>query len=716
MAARAARTRAWATDSFLLAGVVWWLLLLVPTARAQSEPTAAEKSDPSLAVEASSKSGDGGAEADTTTAPASYSAHARVEPPPTEAFAIREAETEALESSMGPAFSMAEAMPGVVPVFSGVPYLIVRGASPAGSLSYYDGIPVPTLFHLALGPSVVAPELAGPTRFMAGAADVRYAAHLGGVLDRAGPSTRTLAQPSRFLQLSLLDAAGLINVPTKRGALSLSWRYGTPGLMIRALGLDATLGYYDYQLRYQTELSERTSFRLVLMGAQDHLGERTQPADDMDLSFHRLLARVTTRAQRFEMGASLLLSSDASTLGTQLDGNALRSTESVYLSWQSQTLRLRTGAELSGALVELKRGPADPLATGTDPLTSGLARRRDIVLDPQDFLDGQPFASVPNRSRLGGYAELQWTPSPALQLTTGVRADTFISSSHLDAALSPMLRARLFATDQLELHAAGALTHKPRTSPLPVPGLNDVALDRGLEAAVQTELGGALQLDSDTSIEANVFYHRYLDVVYLELILDCQGNTDPATTPGLRDVNNVPDSICRSTGLPTADGDSYGLELFVKRNLTRRLSGFVSYTHGYAHATARDGTDFAPQADVRHIANAVLQYRLGGGWSVGARAHFRTGKVAVNTILDLVQHEITRLHYRLPPFFRLDLLLSYGFRTSFGRMSLSAGLQNATFSREATNRDCMAENSAVTCVVDYQPYIVLPNLSVRASF
>ena len=37
------------------------------------------------------------------------------------------------------------------------PYLIVRGATPAGSLSYYDGIPVPSLFHLALGPSVVDP-------------------------------------------------------------------------------------------------------------------------------------------------------------------------------------------------------------------------------------------------------------------------------------------------------------------------------------------------------------------------------------------------------------------------------------------------------------------------------------------------------------------------------------------------------------------------------
>jgi len=176
------------------------------------------------------------------------------------------------------------------------------------------------------------------------------------------------------------------------------------------------------------------------------------------------------------------------------------------------------------------------------------------------------------------------------------------------------------------------------------------------------------------------------------------------------------ESICRSKGLPTASGASYGLELFIKRDLTQRLSGFLSYTHAYASATARDGTSFAPQSDVRHLANAVLTYRLGAGWSLGARLHFRTGKVAVNTILDPFRALATRLEYRLPPFLRLDLQLTYGFNVSFGRMTASLSLQNATFSREATNRDCRAPDGEVRCVVDYQPYIVLPNVALRADF
>jgi hypothetical protein len=672
------------------------LALLLPAARLQAqaadpEPSAGDQEDP------------GG-----------YSARARVKGSTSEVYAVPEAEAKAVETGLGPSFATAESMPGVVPVFSGVPYLIVRGATPAASLSYYDGIPLPSLFHLALGPAVMDGMISGATRFVPGSTSVRYGPHLGGVLDRSGPDARTLATPLRYLQLSLLDAAGLLNVPTETGALTLSWRYGTPGLMLRALGLDATLGYYDYQLRYQTALSSRTSLTLILLGANDHLGERTVPQDDIDLSFQRVLARLTTRLHKVELGASLLLSNDQSELGQQLDGNALRATESMYLQWTDERLQLRVGAEVMSAVVKLQSAAVAPIEE--QELGTGFTRQRELVLDPQDFLDGQPYSSVPNRTMLGAYAELRWTPIRGLRLTGGVRADAYIASADMEGAISPMLRARYSITEQLDVHAAAALAHKPRTSPLALPGLNDISLDRGVEASIQSEVGSGFRLPDGTSFEANFFYHQYRDVVYLELILDCQGNTDPNATPGVRGLVAPAESICRSNGMPTATGESYGLELFVKRDLTQRLSGFVSYTHAYAYATARDGTSFSPQADVRHLANLVLLYRLGAGWSLGARVHFRTGKVAVNTIVDLIRGQVTRLQYRLPPFFRLDLHLSYAFPVSFGRMTASIGLQNASFSREATNRDCRAPDGTVRCEVDYQPFIVLPNVALRADF
>ena len=118
---------------------------------------------------------------------------------------------------MGPSFSFAESLPGVVPVFSGVPYLIVRGAIPSGTLSYYDGVLVPSLFHLALGPSITDPSLSGETQFYRGAAPAHYGPHLGGVLERAPPEAAALHEPIRRLELSALDASGMLQLPLDDG-------------------------------------------------------------------------------------------------------------------------------------------------------------------------------------------------------------------------------------------------------------------------------------------------------------------------------------------------------------------------------------------------------------------------------------------------------------------------------------------------------------------
>jgi TonB dependent receptor len=649
-------------------------------------------------------------EHEQSDATARYGAKARVAPDEPPATQFSASETQAVQHSMGPAFSIAESLPGVVPVFSGVPYLIIRGATPAGSLTYYDGVEIPSLFHLALGPGVIDTRLQGDVHFHAGAAPARYGAHIGGVIDQDGPDTDTLRTPVRSVQLSLLDVSGFVNVPTPDGGLSLSWRYGNAGAVLGALGLNATLSYFDYQLRYATVLDAHTRLLVLALGAGDQLGDRDAPADDIVLSFHRLLTRLTYRVNDLEFGAQLMFGADLSTLGQQISGQALRGVPSLYAQWRKGTSSLRVGTELSSALAKLTRGSEMTSSTAQSFRTSRL------TLDPEDFLDGQPFSAVPTRTLASTYAELHLEPGLHLQLDLGLRAELWLAGSHADAALSPSLFVRQRATDWLELHAAAALVHKPRTSPLPIPGLNDVALDAGVESALQSEVGASVRLDPSTLFEANLFYHRYMDVVYLELILDCQGNTDPSAAQALLTQRNPLSSICRRSGLPTADGESHGLELFLKRDLTDRLSGFLSYTFAFANATAHDGTRFTPEADVRHLLNAVLQYDFHNGFSLGLRVQYRTGKMAVNTIFDVAADQFTRLEYRLPGFLRADVHASYGWPVSFGRLEATVGVQNATFSREATNRNCFSQLDQVVCQVDYQPYIVLPNVSLRADF
>jgi hypothetical protein len=242
-----------------------------------------------------------------------------------------------------------------------------------------------------------------------------------------------------------------------------------------------------------------------------------------------------------------------------------------------------------------------------------------------------------------------------------------------------------------------------------VPGLGDVELDTGLQRAIQSELGVRLRDVLGVELAVTGFYHRFQDTAFLELVLDCKGNSDVRANDSRLDFA----SICDAEGLPRAEGENYGIEFLVSPHWSKRLTGFATYTLGGAKARAEDGTTFTPQADVRHLANLVLGYDFGAGFRTGVRLHYRSGKSAVNTFYDFASSVFERRESRLPAFFRADVFVSYAFQT-FAPTTITAGVQNATFSREATKRDCALDRTlTVQCEVDYQPAIVLPNVGLR---
>ncbi|HKU36739.1 MAG TPA: TonB-dependent receptor, partial [Polyangiales bacterium] len=379
--------------------------------------------------------------------------------------------------------------------------------------------------------------------------------------------------------------------------------------------------------------------------------------------------------------------------------------------------RLRLGADFIGTHVALHSGGPRDEQTQAPP-----TRGETFSLDPADFLSGQPYESVPTRSTSGVYGELELEPVSGLTLALGARADLWMSGSDSELALSPNGTVSYKLLPALELHAGLGLAHQAHGSPVPLPSLSDIAIDAGLESAVQAEVGLGWQVFSDLSLSATYFRHVYDDMVYLELILDCEGNTDPQSAQELIMGIGGEGSICRGRGLPTADGLTQGIELLLKRELTERISGFLSYTLSFAEAIAADGTRFTPLSDVRHVANAVLRVDLGGGFALGARLHYRTGKMTPNRLFNSTFQRFERVEARLPSFFRADLHASYSWNVSFGRMEASIGVQNVTASTEATKRDCIVDFAGdrsngrvpIVCTIDRQPAIVLPNLGIRA--
>lgn len=638
-----------------------------------------------------------------------YGATATVVRPPAGALRLTLEEARELPGAFGDPFRAVEALPGVTPVFSGLPYFYVRGAPPSGSLYTYDSISLPLLFHLGLGPSVIHPRMVGPLRLYSGGAPARFGRFIGGVIEAEGPEPVEDSVMGE-VDLRLLDVNAFLKAPVGRGELMVAGRYGYPGILASAISPGTRLSYWDYQLRFRYPLGLRTDFELVGLGSFDRLvttnsethpvtGERTEEENVLGIQFHRVEARLVHRfhrgAHELEYGMALRFGWDESFLDQGLlQEVSIQSTTlgpRIWLAGKRSGLRYRVGAEFFGAVGHIGTG--------------SLADDADMVaMDPE----ANPLlASVAGRSLGAVYTELTWDPSRWVTYDIGFRSDLWMTGGTAELALDPRLRATFHATPELDLHVALGVTRQPAVFFVPLPGLADVAVARGPQVAVQSEVGFTIALLDQLDLEAQVFLHRYTGLLFLDLFLDSRACLDNGTA-------------CRTLDVPDrVSGLSYGGEVFLRADPELPVSGFLSYTLSKAQIDALPGIDYTPSYDVRHVLNVagraqLIQDRL----SIGARLHVRTGKPVGVTYLSLPDRTLARYEQRLPTFYRIDAEIAYQWATRWGRFRLSLEWLNVTFSKEPVDLDCGSALGVPTppCPVNRGPALVLPNLGLRATF
>src|SRR5262249_25580181 len=144
--------------------------------------------------------------------------------------------------------------------------------------------------------------------------------------------------------------------------------------------------------------------------------------------------------------------------------------------------------------------------------------------------------------------------------------------------------------------------------------------------------------------------------------------------------------------------------------ISERLSGFLSYTLAFSAVDDVAGQHYTPTWDVRHVANFVLQWQIGAGFSAGLRWLARSGKMYGDFLLD-DRRMVIRDGSPLPWFPRLDLEAAYSWRTSWGRLRVALEWFNATLAREPIDVQC--SGIPRSCHTVFLPAIFFPNLSVR---
>jgi hypothetical protein len=624
-------------------------------------------------------------------------------------------EISRMPGAFGDAFRAIEALPGVVPIVSGLPYFYVRGAPPGNVGYFFDGIPVPFLYHFAAGPSLFHPAFIDRVDLYPGAYPVRYGRFAGAIV--AGE----MAPPSYQLRgewnVRLVDSGAMLEAPFAdgRGSAMVGGRYSYTGLVTSLVVPEISVGYWDYQARVRYDLSPKDTLELVAFGSSDYstFEETSYQTDQngvtrevkekhtaVDVNFHRLDLRWDRRLEQGNWRNAVFVGRDRTGFA---DGEVnvydyLVGARSEYWRQLKPNMRLRAGGDLlfeslkqefdegNGGGDSFEPAPQRDVPTGGE-LTDPNPQRDDTETDAERF----GFGSRRDFT-LGAYADVVWQVAPKLTITPGLRSDLFVSGKRATVGVDPRITAEYQLSPKLKVTHGLALVHQAPSFVGPVPGFKS-SLAGGLQKAIQHSVTLNYELPAGFQSSAAVFHSAFFDMTDLISLIQLEST---ANTQG-NDFNDF------RTG-----GQAYGFELMVRRSLSRRIGGFVSYTLSRSRRFARRVSGPAT-TDRTHVLNVAASYDLGKNWRFGARLLFYSGIPAEVAYLEAARHPP-----RTPPFWRIDFKLEkrWYIKRPNRWWGVNIEVLNTTLNKEALTGSC----NAYDCKFEKFGPVTVPSIAFEGAF
>ena len=248
--------------------------------------------------------------------------------------------------------------------------------------------------------------------------------------------------------------------------------------------------------------------------------------------------------------------------------------------------------------------------------------------------------------------------------------------------------------------------------------------DRKLQTAAQASEGFELTLPADFVLTTTGFYSRFWGLT--DLSAECfqvMAGMGPPRIPG----EPVPPYRCPNN--QPVRGSAYGLELLLRRPLSKRLGAWLSYTLSRsirrAHFITPEGGETVAtvpsEFDRTHVLNALLAYDLGRRWRVGGRLLFYTGTPYSH--LDGSVPVPPYNAYRNPNFVRVDVRVEKRWRLGqTGSIAFVLEGLNVTLSKEVTGlgMDCEGQGTPQgetnECKQSTIGPLTLPSVGVEAYF
>jgi TonB family protein len=545
---------------------------------------------------------------------------------------LRGPELKQVPGTFGDPFRVIQALPGVASVVSLLPFPVIRGSSPSSTGFLIDGTHVPLLFHLLSGPSVIHPEFIDEIQFYPGGAPAPYGGYTGGIVDgrtsRAAPDAHLID-----IDANLLQVGGLVREPVKPidATVTAAARYGYPGFLLSLATNQASLSYWDYQLRLDGG-TKANGWTMFLFGANDELDTVAPGADpnaanpplapSLILGFHRLDLRYHLSNKEIETTFRVVGGYDHTySMGTDF---TIWSADPEVRTRYKVDKYLELSAGVQGDARDLKQGGGANAAGGAlASITSSLSTSQSA----------------------SAYAEAIWRPSSDWLIRPGVRFDGYHDHTASKEDVDPRLtvRYKLGHRDLSDvppdsddsaiwLKAAVGIYHQPPRFVLPLPGLDQMPLKYGLLKSYQSSLGAEIPLEHRFQLSTEAYYN-YMDPTIFDLSISASSAGTsanptllPTTVVQSQDMGQM--FIDRLTTPQT--GRAYGLEILLRRQAKSGIFGWVSYT--LSHAERQRMGVWAPyDFDRTHLLNLVMGLPLRRNWDIGVRMQYQSGLPATTT-------------------------------------------------------------------------------------
>jgi TonB family protein len=549
-----------------------------------------------------------------------------------------------------------QTLPGIQRAPFGVGLLLVRGSNPQDTGIFLDGHEVPALFHFLGGPSIFNAEMLDSIDFYPGGFPGRFGRHHGGVVAlESRPTANDGIHGSA--KIDFIDSAVYLRAPiTKDLTFAVAGRRSYIDLFLPLVLPKPSAGservvtpvYDDFQARLDWNLHEQGRLSLFVIGSNDSLHVLQKDADtatsenlDSAISFFRVIA---TYERPLVGDLKLVLSPswgvDSVTIaGAQAEASGPFT--SLDVVDHELSYRMRVHGHL-GERVLIDTG-LDLLSRVTTydalvPDDSNIANPTGIDIPPSKLFRGSQELGI------GAYLDLGIDVTRRWRLVPSVRVDGYILDGEYRGSVDPRLVARYKLTDTLTGKAyVGQFSEPPQPE----------ALDRrfgnpqvGLEHGYHYGLGTEWRPDRLWSLDGEIYYVDRRDrVIFTD---DVRQNADGTYT--YVDFCNC------------AKEDTYGLEVLLKRQITDRAFGWLSYTFSHSRQQRFDNSWTATPFDQPHVLNAVASYKPWPGWETGTRVQLASGRPDTPVIGATYDADLGRYvplkgdtrSIRDPTFFQLD--------------------------------------------------------------